>query len=56
MKNGMRNLPESTRYRNICRFWPSNGSVPHTRTYRTTPKLWMKNTIPYTLKLIHWIV
>jgi hypothetical protein len=37
MKNGILNLPDSTRSRNDCNVDPSKGSAPQTSTYNTTP-------------------
>lgn len=41
IKYGIRNRPETTMLLSACRVAPSKGSAPHTRTYRTTPKLQM---------------
>lgn len=38
----MRNRPDRTRSRRACKVAPSNGKAPHTKTYRTTPKLCAK--------------
>ena len=40
MKNGILNLPESTRSLRDWRLDPSKGRAPHTSTYSTTPRLW----------------
>ena len=45
MKKGILNLPDSTLSLNWCRVGPSNGSAPHTRTYRTTPRLCSQVTV-----------
>lgn len=37
MKNGILKRPDKTRSRNDWSVDPSNGSAPHTSTYRTTP-------------------
>lgn len=39
IKNGIRNLPETTILRRSCNVVPSNGKAPQTKTYKTTPKL-----------------
>lgn len=39
MKNGIRNLPETTILLRSCNVVPSNGKAPQTKTYKTTPKL-----------------
>ena len=38
MKNGIRNLPESTRSLKAGKVDASNGRAPHTNTYKTTPR------------------
>lgn len=39
----MRNLPDKTLSRRMCKVGPSNGSAPQTKTYNTTPKLCNRN-------------
>lgn len=39
IKNGIRNLPDTTIVRKSCNVAPSNGNEPQTNTYKTTPKL-----------------
>lgn len=43
IKNGMRKRPDKTLSRNDWSVDPSNGSAPHTRTYKTTPNDCKKN-------------
>ncbi len=44
IKKGMRNRPDNTRSRRVCRLWPSKGRAPHTNTYSTTPRLCKHST------------
>lgn len=39
MKKGILNFPDITTERSNCIVGPSNGSAPHTNTYKTTPRL-----------------